>query len=381
MRFFAFVWKNVFRRKMRSGLTVIGLGVAVAAVVSLVGISDSFSTQFKAIYARRGIDLVVQRVGSKTELNNGLPHSLEEQISNLPGVSAVMGGLMDVVSLQDQGIPSVIINGWAPDSPLFAELKLTSGRLLQAGDHDKVRLGSGLAQSIGAKVGDTIPLYGEKCEVVGIFESDKVYENRSIVALLSDMQKFMNRPNQVTGFIVRTAIPKGASPEQKTSIIADVQQRIDALDKTIAATPTDKFIDSVGPIRLSRAVAWVTSAIALLIGGIGMLNTMIMSVYERIREIGTLRAIGWKRVRVIRMILIEALLLSIAGGTIGTLAAVGLTHLLSQFRQTAEFIQGDVDPIVIVEGLLLSVAIGVGGAIYPAWWGANLQPVEAMRRK
>ena len=163
--------------------------------------------------------------------------------------------------------------------------------------------------------------------------------------------------------------------------MAELRKRIEGLDSNVAAVPTDEFIASVGPIKLSRAVAWVTSAIALLIGAIGMLNTMIMSVYERIREIGTLRAIGWKKIRVIRMILVESLVLSISGGIIGTIIAVCLTHVLSHFRETAGLIQGDVAPIVILEGFLLAVAIGVGGAIYPAYWGANLRPVEAMRRK
>jgi putative ABC transport system permease protein len=382
MRFFAFVAKNVFRRKTRSTLTVIGLAVAVAAVVSLFGISDSFSKQFKALYARRGVDLIVQSVGSKQELNNGLPVSLGDRIAKLPGVGAVMGGLMDVVSFPDRDLPSVIINGWAPGSPLFKELHiLPGGWLLTANDHKKVLLGQVLAANLGAKVGDKIPLYGEHVEVVGIFDSKEVYESGSIVALLSDMQQYMNRPGQVTGFIVRAAAPKDASPEQKMALIAELRARIDALDPSIAAIPTDEYIDSVGPIRLSRAVAWVTSAIALLIGGIGMLNTMVMSVYERIREIGTLRAIGWGKLRVIRMILVEALLLSIVGGAIGAVAAVLLTHALSQFRQTAGLIQGTVPPMVIIDGFLLALAVGVGGALYPAWWVANLRPVDAMRRK
>ena len=76
-----------------------------------------------------------------------------------------------------------------------------------------------------------------------------------------------------------------------------------------------------------------------------MLNTMVMSVYERIREIGTLRAIGWRKIRVMRMILVESLLLSLAGGMVGSMAAVCLTHVLSHLRQTAGFIQGDVVPV------------------------------------
>jgi len=384
MRFFAFVWKNIVRRKTRSALTVAGLGVAVAAVVALVGISDGFSRQFKELYAKRGVDLVVQRVGSKTEMNNGLPAAMEAPIGKLPGVAEVTGGLMDVVSFPDHDIPNVIINGWAPGSPLYNELKIRpGGRMLKPGDHHKVLVGSVLAANLNAKVGDTIPLYGEPVEVVGIFDSKQVYESGSIVALLSDMQKFMGRPGQVTGFMVRTAVPEDASPEQKGAIVAKVRKEIETLDPShgVAAVPTDEFIDSVGPIRLSRAVAWATSAIALLIGGIGMLNTMVMSVYERIREIGTLRAIGWKKVRVIRMILVESLLLSAAGGAVGATAAVGLTHALSRFPETAGLIQGDVAPHVILQGFLLAIAIGIGGAIYPAYWGANLQPVEAMRRK
>jgi putative ABC transport system permease protein len=382
MQFFGFVWKNLLRRPTRSALTVLGLGVAVAAVVALVGISDSFSRQFKELYARRGVDLVVQRVGSKTELNNGLPDSMEDQIRKLPGVSEVTGGLMDVVSFPEQDIPNVIINGWAPGSPLFDELKIRpGGRMLHRGDHHKVLLGSLLAGNLGAKVGGTIPLYGENVQVVGIFDSNEVYESGSIVALLADMQQFMNRPHQVTGFMVRSANPGDATPEQKKALLAELRTRIEALDSSVAAVPTDEFIDSVGPIRLSRAVAWATSAIALLIGAIGMLNTMVMSVYERIREIGTLRAIGWKKIRVMRMILVESLLLSVAGGAVGAIAAVGLTHVLSHFRETAGFIQGEVAPAVILQGFLLAVAIGIGGAIYPAYWGANLRPVEAMRRK
>jgi ABC-type antimicrobial peptide transport system permease subunit len=81
------------------------------------------------------------------------------------------------------------------------------------------------------------------------------------------------------------------------------------------------------------------------------------------------------------MILVESLLLSAAGGAVGAIAAVGLTHVLSRFPETAGFIQGDVAPTVILQGFLLAMAIGIGGAIYPAYWGANLRPSEAMRRK
>ncbi len=130
-------------------------------------------------------------------------------------------------------------------------------------------------------------------EIIGIFESTSVFENGSIAALLSDVQDFMDRPHRVTGFIIRTSIPKDGIPEHEAQM-TDLRKQIEALgkkyDEEVAALPSSQFIENVGQIKLAKAVAWVTSAIALAIGAIGMLNTMVMSVYERVREIGTLRA-------------------------------------------------------------------------------------------
>ena len=297
MRFFAFTWRNLFRRPIRSALTIVGLGVAVAAVVALVGISDGFSRQYQKLYASRGIDLVVQRVGSSAELNNGLPDALGDRIRKLPHVAAVMGGLMDVVSFPDHDLVAVIINGWRPGSSLFDALKiLPGGRLPRAGDHHKVIIGEVLAANLGKKVGDTIRIYDTDVRIIGIFESKSVYENGAIVTLLSDMQEFMNRPRQVTGFILRTDIPKDRSPAHQAEMLA-LRKRIEGLAEGIAAMPSNEFIENVGQIKLAKAVAWTTSVIALVIGAIGMLNTMVMSVYERVREIGTLRAIGWRNAR------------------------------------------------------------------------------------
>ena len=88
---------------------------------------------------------------------------------------------------------------------------------------------------------------------------------------------------------------------------------------------------NVQQIKISRAVAWLTSAIALIIGAIGMLNTMIMSVFERTKEIGTLRAIGWRRSRIMQMVIGESLLLSLGGAIVGSLGGIVLVKLLTNF--------------------------------------------------
>ncbi len=381
MQFFSFVWRNIFRRKMRSALTVVGLAVAVAAVVALVGISDGFATQFSDLYAQRGIDLVVQRVGGSAELNNGLPESLRDEIVKLPHVKDTMDGLMDTISIEDKGLDLVIIDGWRADSSLFKPMEILSGRALTDNDHHKVWVGEKLAKIMNVNVGDTIKIYQDvPVEVVGIFRSQNVYENGSLKVLLSDMQDYMNRPHEVTGFIVKTDIPKDNTPEHIAEL-AKVGEQIEHLLHGVAAIPTGKFIESVNEIKLARAVAWVTSAIALFIGAIGMLNTMVMSVYERVREIGTLRAIGWRKIRVMRMILVEAFVLSFGGALVGSVAAILLTRLLSKMPATSGLIGGDIQPVIVVQGFVLALLVGLAGAVYPAYWGANLQPIEAMRRK
>ncbi len=387
MPFFVFVWRNIARRKTRSTLTIVGLGVAVAAVVALVGISEGFSTQYNRLYGQRGIDLVVQRVGSGTELNNSLPQSLRSDILNTPHVTMCMEGLMDTpsVSFDKKSLDLVIMNGWPADSALFHDpkqgLKLLQGRYLEPNDKDKVWIGEKLAENLGVKLGDTIKIYdSQKAEVVGIFNSTSVFEQGSIATLLSDMQRYMDRPGEVTGFIVKTDTPKDGTPEHEAELM-QTAKRIEKLGDGVAALPTAQFIANVNVIRLAKAVAWVTSAIALFIGAIGMLNTMVMSVFERVREIGTLRAIGWRKFRVMRMILVEALALSLAGAVLGSIAAQLLTTVLSKMPVTSGVISGDVQPVIFVEGFLLALLVGLAGALYPAYWGANLRPVEALRRK
>jgi putative ABC transport system permease protein len=141
------------------------------------------------------------------------------------------------------------------------------------------------------------------------------------------------------------------------------------------------FVGSVSHIKVSRAMAWMTSGIALVIGAIGMLNTMAMAVHERIKEIGTLRAMGWKKGRVVQMILGESLLLSLIGAVCGSVYAVVITRYFSTFPATAGFVDGYIAPQFIALGFLMAIVVGVLGAAYPAWWGASLSPIEALRRK
>jgi putative ABC transport system permease protein len=376
MYFFTFLLKNLFRRPARTMLTVIGLAVAVGAVVSLVGVSTGFKDSFMKIYESRDVDLVVTRAGGNEALNSGLPEQLGDPIAKLKGVKQVVGGLVDAIDFRDQGLLGVILNGWPPNCPLFGELKVLHGKLLAPGDEHKIIIGRVLAANLGKKVGDKIELYGsEDFEVIGIYESPIVYENGGAIVLLSELQRLDNKPNEISGFTVSAVKP---IDDQS---LDDLAERIKELQPGLKVTKSKEFVNNVQQIKMSSAVAWITSAIALIIGAIGMLNTMIMSVFERTKEIGTLRAIGWRRSRIIQMIIGESLLLSIGGAIIGSAAGVALVKLLTKLPIASGIVSGEISTGVFVQGFLVAILVGAAGSIYPAVWGANLLPTEALRRK
>ncbi len=382
MRFYEFILKNLRQRKARSALTTLGVAIAVTAVVSLVGIADGFERSFRDLYDRRGVDLMVVRAGASERLSSSIPQRVGEQMRQLPGVRMVTPGLMDVVSFEDANLTRVPLQGWASDSSLFDELRLQGGRKLEEGDDKGVMLGMVLAKNLGKKTGDQVEIASREFTIVGVFESFNVYLNSSAVMLLPVLQKLMDRPGQVTGFeVVLDDAPN------KKELVERVRREINALRSSngelwgIEATPTDDYVKSTSQLQMAKAMAWMTSAIALIIGAVGVLNTMIMSVLERTREIGILRAIGWRKIRVVRLILYESVLLSLVGAALGITAAVLLTRALTWWPVVNGLVRGDVAPAVIVQGFFIALAVGLIGGAYPAYRGAQLLPTEALRHE
>ncbi len=382
MRFHQFILKNVFQRKARSALTMLGVGIAVMAVVALVGIADGFERSFRELYERRGVDLLVVRAGSSEHLSSSVPQQVGKQIGKLPGVRAVSPGLMDVVSFEQANLTSVLLQGWTADSFLFDNLTILDGRRLRADDDAGVMLGTILARNLGKHAGEKLEIANGSFEIVGIYESFNPLENGSAVMLISSLQILMDRPNQVTGF----QVVLDDAPDKRASI-ERVRHDINALRSPqgrpwgIAATPTRDYVRGTSQIRMAEAMAWMTSIIALIIGIVGVLNTMIMSVFERTREIGILRAIGWRKSRVVRLILYESLLLSVVGAVAGIGSAVLLTYALTWWPMVNGLIRGDVAPAVMIQGFFIALAVGLLGGAYPAYRGAHLLPTEALRHE
>jgi putative ABC transport system permease protein len=252
------------------------------------------------------------------------------------------------------------------------QVHLIAGRRIRAGDGRKVMLGRILAANLGKKIGDHLKLYGQDFEVIGIFESFSVYENGAVFLLLDELQRQMDRPGEVTGFVVDAV-------DKQPAAVAEIRRQIEALDPHVAATPCADFVSSLTQIKIARAMSWFTSAFAIAIGAIGVLNTMAMAIFERRGEIAALRSMGWPKLRVVQLILAESLFLSLAGAVIGTAAGIGITIILSHLKKTSGLVQGDISMQAIFDGVCVAVAIAFVGAIVPAYRCARLPIAETLR--
>lgn len=376
MRFITLVFRNVVRRPIRSALTVCGMAVAVAAVVALVGIADSFRHSLLDLYQGQGVDIVVVRARSVDRMASDLNQAVGQPICTLPGVAAVEPVLFDTISLIDEGLYGIVVQGVTATAVRSREQKLLEGRALQPGDGRVVMLGEILARNLGKHVGDKIEIYeDEYFDIVGIYDRRNIFENGAILIPLEQLQELLGQAEQVTAFNVTLAKPWTAADVRRTVAA------IETLGLGVSASATEDYVATDTKIRMATAMAWSTSAIALLVGGIGVLNTMVVSVFERTSEIGVLRAIGWRKIRIVRMILLESGLLSVAGAAVGTVMAILLTYALSRVPASSALVSGWVPPHVIVEGFVLAILIGLFGAIGPAVRAVRLAPSIALRNE
>ena len=374
MRLATIIWRNLRCRPARSLLTVSGLAVAVTAVVSFVGITDGFERSYVDLCNSRRVDLIVQRGGNGQHLNRLIDYAVGDELRQLPGVRDAVPGQADVLSLPQYDLDRVIVIGWEPNCRLFRRLPLLAGRWLSRADRHHAMLGRSLAAVAHLHPGDRLLLYGEPLQVVGIVDSANVYEAGAVFLPLAEMQQFM-KTRKVTDFSI--SVRDAKSPW----VAAEVERWIARLDPTLVAMPARQYVKSFDEIRMAQRVAWIIAWIAISIGAVGMLNTMAMSVTERLREIGTLRAIGWTRRRIVELVLSESLLLSAAGAVVGIVAAICLNRILTQFPATSGMISGRIAPLVMLQGLGMALLVGIAGAVYPAFLAANLSPTAALRRR
>lgn len=380
MYFTTLLIKNLLRRKTRTLLTAVGVAIAVGATVALLGISDGFERSMAVSLEFRGTDVIVTASNVLDQLSSDLDESVGPAIESVRGVAEAAPGLIEIVAYSTETTDlSLLLQGWRPGSFLFNDLEIVAGRTLKPDDRRKAMLGATLAKNIGRRVGEAITLQQTEFEIVGVYRSLSVFENGAVTMPLAELQEVMFREGSVTGFNVVT--DPDAADVDVDAICAAINALKDPAGRSLglSAMPTKEYVSQSAHIRMAHGMAWMTSLIAVLVGTIGTLNTMIMSVIERVREISILRAIGWRKSRVVRMIVGEALLISLLGALLGALTAAALTRWLSSLPAASNFMEGSIASSVYLKGFVLALAVGLIGGLYPAYRASRLLPAEGLR--
>ena len=371
LSFAGFAWKNLWRRRLRTVLTLFGIGLAIGAFVGLVGFSRSFEHEWLRLYSSSGTDIAVVE---KNFLNTSVNQSLGPKLSAVPVVAQAEPMIFNLMDLTPE--VNAIVFGWLDDSYEFDSLTFLSGGRFHNGKPEVI-VGEVLAKNLDKKVGDTLEMQGSNYTVTGIFHGGTALEAGAVIMPIDQLQQLSSLQGKVSGFHVRLKpAPAGESPDHYTK---RAQAEIEAALPGLNAQPAAERAANNQFVGLAHAVAWGTSCIALLMGILGIANTMAMSVFERTREIGILRAIGWKAWRVVLLIQTEAAVLGFVGGFIGIFFGWGSLRLLSTLPQTASIVSSSLDPLHLVEALIIALLSGLLAGAYPAWRGAHLSPVEALR--
>jgi len=371
LSFTGFVWKNLRRRRLRTLLTLGGISMAVGAFVGLVGFSRSFEQQWLQIYSSSRTDIAVIH---GTFLNTSLDESATDKVKALPLVAQAAPAIFDEMDLTSD--ENALVYGWLADGYELDSLQILSGRRFRDGQPE-VMLGDVLAQELKKKPGDTLEIQGAPFTVTGVYHGASALEAAAVIMPLDELQRLSSVEGKVSTIDVRLRpAPRG---EAWDHYVKRAQAEIEAALPGLRAVPAAERASDNQFVKLAQASAWGTSTLALLIGILGIANTMVMSVFERTQEIGTLRSMGWKRWQVLMLIELESAILGLGGGVFGLLLGWIALRVLASLPQTATFVSASIEWPLLAQAMAIALIAGVIAGAVPAWHAGKLSPVDALR--
>jgi len=359
------IFKNLWRRKIRSFLTILGIAIGVAAVVGLGAMAEGMMKNYGSVVGLSR-DLLVSQANAIDVAFSSLDAELEGRLLVVPGVEEVDPGVYGWIVTEE--MPYFLVFGYHPGSIAMDHYRIVEGKPVTG--PKQIALGRRAADSLKKRVDDSLRIYGVPYQIVGIYETGQALEESGGTVVLEDAQIITQKTRKVSLFQV--GVRRGADLDQ-------VIQRIEAVEDDLTVSKSSEYEASQDWSLYLQGFAWGVAAIAILIGGLGMMNAMVMSVLERTREIGTLRAVGWSRGRVVALILGETVVLSLIGGLVGIGMGVGFTEMAARAPGIGGLLEGVYSAGLFVQGLVTALGLGVVGGAYPTWVAANLQPVEALR--
>jgi len=377
--------RNLTRRRARTILTILGVGIAIAFTVTILSISEGLMASFENSIAKQGADIVI--VPKEAEAYpypdvaafvGSFPEELLIEIEQLENVNTTFPVFtaipMDFMPEKPGAIP--ILYGVTPEyfPEVVPYLNLAEGRLIEDADEYTIVAGSGIAAVAGLNLGSSLEFRGKPFEVVGILESSGSMDDGMLYTPLRGLQETYAKQGQLTFVPVKVMdITRAEATAQKIS------DRWPSISAQTQKALVEKFSDLLGIVEAANVGL---STAALLIGILFILSTMMMAVGERVKEIGTMRAMGVHRRFIFQLVITESLITSLIAGVIGCLGgyllSLGITYVLSEFFGLSYFAPM-VNLRIFITGICIAIVVGGLAGLYPAWRISKTNIVQALR--
>lgn len=367
---------------MRSFLALIGLSVSLIGVIGLISVSLGLRRSVQSTLAHVE-GLVVIKRNSLDPIFSRLPVTHADVIRAIPGVLHVVPELWEIApsvegqtTLTQGMFGAVAVFGINPVTDAryagggIYQRHLREGRFLQPGDLGQpVAVASrSVARRFEKNLGDRLRVADHDFQIVGLYDTGSIFLDAALVIPIDVLRsRQMVRQDAVSNFYVELA-----EPQALERVRLDIERLLPDVEANSGPIWEQKFSGILGEIELYLTIV---SSIAILVGTIGILNTMLMSVTERVPEFGILRANGWTRGEVLRLVLYESVLLGAVGGVVGcTLGTIGV-HTIGRFTALAPV----TTPALVGATFGLSLLLGAAGGLYPAFRAAGMSPIDAIR--
>lgn len=367
------ILKNLLRRKGRTALTVLGISVGVAAIITLGALANGLERGYGSVLKGSQADLIMSQPDAMDVMYSSLDESYAEELEAIPGIQRTSGMIQGF--LQAEGAPYFFVFGYPPDSFIMSRFQIKTGDGFEDAASRSVPgkpviIGTTTSETLDKEVGDTLRLAQSVYRVVGIYETGDAFEDSGAVLPLAEAQAVLNKPRQVSLVYIQLE-----DPADRQHVTERVQRRWPDLE----LSTTDDYADNQLMGNMLEGYVWAIAGLAIVIGGVGMTNAQLMSVHERTREIGVLRAVGWSRARVLGLILAESITVGGAGGILGLALGWGILYLTADALSVFGVRPNEISPMLLGQALLTVLLLGVFGGVYPAWRASRLRPLEALR--
>ncbi len=390
MRLLKIAYKNLKRKKIRSLLTIAGVSVAVAVLVSLLGFNSGYQLALNNDVDKMGYQVLVTAKGCPYEAatlmlkGGGGMRYMEEDVYNRivqdERIDQITPQLMTTIyNAEKEGSSGFTMYMGILDSYLVLKpwSKFESGDWFTDEDADEVIIGYEAAELEQREVGDMIFIPGKEqiLKVVGIFERTGTQDDGVIFMPLKSTQRIFELPNKITGIGIKL---------KKLSDLMQFEEDLydEASIQVISMAQVKGTI--MGLISSAQILVTSVAIIAIFVAIVGVINTILMSVFERTQEIGVMKAIGASNLDIFRLIWYETIFICLIGGVLGSVMAVLAGNLVEYFVK-ALLPYAPAGKLIYIDAKLIfstqigAVVLGLISGIYPAFRAANMRPIEAIR--